>query len=86
MDATGIAAEKQSAQMTYKGYTGYMPMVGHLAENGLIGGDEFREGNESPGAGNLAFVKYCERQLPQGKPLVESSPAGARAVCRDSSP
>jgi hypothetical protein len=67
MDATGIEAEKQSAQMTYKGYTGYMPMVGHLAENGLILGDEFREGNASPGAGNLAFIKYCERQLPPGK-------------------
>ena len=67
IDATGIEAQKQSAQMTYKGYTGYMPMVGHLAENGLIVGDEFREGNASPGAGNLAFIKYCQRQLPEGK-------------------
>lgn len=67
IDATGIEAEKQTAQMTYKGYTGYMPMVGHLAENGLIVGDEFREGNESPGAGNLVFIKYCKRQLPKGK-------------------
>jgi len=69
MDATGIEAEKQSALMTYKGYTGYMPMVGHLAENGLVVGDEFREGNESPGAGNLAFIKYCKRQMPKGKRL-----------------
>jgi hypothetical protein len=67
IDATGIEAEKQCAQMTYKGYTGYMPMVGHLAENGLIVGDEFREGNASPGAGNLEFIKYCKRQLPGGK-------------------
>lgn len=67
IDATGIEAQKQSAKMTYKGYTGYMPMVGHLSENGLIVGDEFRQGNESPGAGNLAFVKYCEQQLPCGK-------------------
>jgi hypothetical protein len=67
MDATGIEAEKQSALMTYKGYTGYMPMVGHLAENGLILGDEFREGNASPGARNLEFIKYCEQQLPRGK-------------------
>ena len=42
--------EKKSARITYKGYTGYMPMVGHLAENGLIIGDEFREGNEAPAA------------------------------------
>jgi hypothetical protein len=69
IDATGIEAEKALAQMTYKGYQGYMPMVGHLAENGLILGDEFREGNESPGGGNLEFIKYCERQLPKGKKI-----------------
>jgi hypothetical protein len=67
IDATGIEAEKDTAKMTYKGYTGYMPMVGHLAQNGLIIGDEFREGNDSPGARNLEFIKYCEQQLPKGK-------------------
>jgi hypothetical protein len=41
--------------------------VGHLAENGLIVGDEFREGNESPGSRNLEFIKYCTRQLPKRK-------------------
>lgn len=61
IDATGIEAEKASVKMTYKGYQGYMPMVGHLAENGLILGDEFREGNESPGSRNLEFIKHCER-------------------------
>ena len=69
IDATGIEAEKESAKMTYKGFTGYMPMVGHLAENGLIVGDEFREGNDSPGSRNLKFLKYCERQLPKGKKI-----------------
>ena len=64
IDATGIEAEKQEAKWTYKGYKGYMPMVGHLAENGLIVGDEFREGNESPSARNLEFIKYCQAQLP----------------------
>lgn len=67
IDATGIEAEKEMAKMTYKGYRGYMPMVGHLAENGLIVGDEFREGNDSPGSRNLEFVRYCERQLPRGQ-------------------
>jgi hypothetical protein len=70
IDATGIEAEKESAKMTYKGYTGYMPMVGHLAENGLVVGDEFREGNDSPGSRNLAFLKYCERQMPKGKKIL----------------
>lgn len=67
MDATGIEAEKELAQRTYKGYRGYMPMVGHLGENGLVVGEEFREGNDSPGARNLEFLKYCERQMPKGK-------------------
>ena len=67
MDATGIEAWKESARMTYKGYRGYMPMVGHIAENGLVVGDEFRHGNESPSVRNLSFLKYCERQLPTGK-------------------
>ena len=67
MDATGILAQKESAAMTYKGYPGYMPMVGNLAENGLVVGDEFREGNESPGSRNLEFVKYCIEQMPGGK-------------------
>jgi len=69
IDATGIESEKEAAKMTYKGYTGYMPMVGHLAENGLVVGDEFREGNDSPGARNLEFLKYCERQMPKGKKI-----------------
>lgn len=67
IDATGIEAEKRSAKMTYKGFKGYMPIVGHLAENGLIVGEEFRDGNESPGARNLEFLKHCQRQMPKGK-------------------
>jgi hypothetical protein len=69
IDATGIESEKELAKMTYKGHTGYLPMVGHLAENGLIVGDEFREGNDSPGSRNLQFLKYCERQMPKGKKI-----------------
>ena len=69
IDATGIMSEKESAKMTYKGFKGYMPMVGHIAENGLVIGDEFREGNASPSGRNLEFIKYCRRQLPKGKKL-----------------
>ncbi len=69
IDATGIEAEKDTARMTYKGYLGYMPIGGHLAENGLIIGDEFREGNASHAARNLEFIKYCEQQLPKGKSI-----------------
>ena len=67
IDATQIVAEKQTAARTYKGERGYMPIVGHLAENGLIVGDEFRAGNDSPSARNLEFIAYCAAQLPRGK-------------------
>lgn len=82
IDATGIMAEKESAKMTYKGFKGYMPMVGHIAENGLVIGDEFREGNTSPNGRNLEFIKYCRRQLPKGKELksIRIDSAGYQAV------
>jgi len=85
MDATGIEAWKESARMTYKGYRGYMPIVGHLAENGLIVGDEFRHGNEAPSHRNLAFLKYCERQLPVGKRIgaLRADSAAYQAVIID---
>jgi hypothetical protein len=67
IDATGIEAEKQTAKMTYKGFKGYMPIVGHLAENGFVVGDEFRDGNVAPATRNLAFIKHCVRQMPKGK-------------------
>lgn len=69
IDATGIVAEKESAKMTYKGFKGYMPIVGHIAENGLALGDEFREGNDAPAARNLEFIKHCKRQMPKGKKI-----------------
>jgi hypothetical protein len=62
-------AEKESAKMTCKGFTGYMPIVGHIAENGLVLGDEFREGNMAPAARNLEFIKHCIRQMPTGKKI-----------------
>ncbi len=67
MDVKGILAEKESAKMTYKGFKGYMPVVGHIGENGLVLGDEFREGNVPPAARNIEFLKYCEMQMPKGR-------------------
>jgi hypothetical protein len=69
IDATGIIAEKESAKMTYKGYKGYMPIVGHIAENGLVLGDEFREGNIAPATRNFEFLKHCISQMPKGKTI-----------------
>ena len=67
IDATQIVAEKREARYTYKGEKGYMPMVGHIAETGLVIGDEFREGNAAPAAGNLEFLQVCEGAMPKGK-------------------
>jgi hypothetical protein len=70
IDATQIVAEKREARYTYKGEKGYMPMVGHIAENSLVIDHEFREGNAAPAAGNLEFLKTCERNMPKGKRIV----------------
>jgi hypothetical protein len=70
IDATQIVAEKEAAKWTYKGEKGYMPLVGTLAENGLIVGEAFRDGNAAPAAGNLELIRYCEQQMPEGKRIV----------------
>ena len=69
IDATQIVAEKREAHYTYKGEKGYMPMVGHIAELGLVVGHEFREGNAAPAARNLEFMQACERNMPKGKKI-----------------
>jgi|SRR3990172_3640911 len=69
LDATAIEANKREAQMTYKGFKGYMPLEGYLAENGLKIYEEFREGNESPSKGLLEALKECQRRMPQGKKI-----------------
>lgn len=65
-DASQIVAEKQAAQFTYQGEQGYMPMIGHLAEAGMVIHDEFREGNIAPATENLEFIKACEARMPRG--------------------
>jgi hypothetical protein len=55
--------------MTYKGYPGYYPILGHLAENGLVVAHEFREGNDSPHARNLEFYRACKAAMPAGKKI-----------------
>jgi hypothetical protein len=82
LDASQIVAEKREARRTYKGERGYMPLVGHLAENGLVVGHEFREGNASPQAGNREFIEACAREMPYGKRIarVRSDSAAYQAA------
>jgi hypothetical protein len=43
-----------------------MPMIGHLAEAGVVIYNEFREGNIAPATQNLEFIQACEARLPKG--------------------
>lgn len=67
IDALGIEADKALAEWTYKHHKGYMPVAGHLAENGLVVAHEFREGNVSPNTRNLEFYELCKKAMPAGK-------------------
>ena len=75
VDATEIEAEKQEAKWTYHQVQGYMPLVGYV--HGLCVGQEFREGNVSPGAGLLRFAQKCEAALPEGKRIYFRSDSAA---------
>ncbi len=75
VDATEIEAEKQEAQWTYHHVQGYMPLVGYV--NGVCVGQEFRDGNESPGAGILPFAQKCAAALPEGKRIYFRSDSAA---------
>jgi len=75
VDATEIEADKQDAQWTYHHVQGYMPLVGY--GDGVCVGHEFREGNESPGAGILEFAQSCEEALPAGKRVYFRSDSAA---------
>ena len=65
-DASQIVAEKEAAHFTYKCEQDYMPMIGHLAEAGVVIHDEFREGNIAPATDNLGFIQACEARMPKG--------------------
>jgi len=66
-DAMQVESWKREALFTYQGVKGYMPMLGFLFETGVCLYDEFREGNCSPGSGQLEFYQACKRRIPKGK-------------------
>ena len=67
IDAMQVEGEKHDAHFTYQGVKGYMPMLGYLFEPGICLLEQFREGNESPGAGHVAFYFQCVERMPAGK-------------------
>ena len=67
VDATFVAGEKRDAHWSYLKEKGYMPMLGFLYEPGICLHEEFREGNEAPAAGQLAFYEACKKRVTAGK-------------------
>lgn len=63
-DATIIESHKQTALPHYKHGRGYQPVAVVWAEQDLIVGDEFRDGNVPAGKDNLRLIQHAFRTLP----------------------
>jgi hypothetical protein len=63
-DASLFASGVRTAQMSYTGERGWMPMLCFWAELDVVLHDEFRHGNVSPGSDALDFLKQGVSQLP----------------------
>lgn len=64
-DASLFVSGGRNARMSYKGERGYMPMLAFWEELGAVVHDDFRNGNESPAARALSFLKETVAQLPK---------------------
>jgi len=63
-DGTIIEAHKRDARVAYEGTKGYQPLVTVWAEQDLIVGDEFRDGNVPGGKDPLTSVRRAFAALP----------------------
>lgn len=66
IDSSIIESDKEAARMTYKGVTGYNPLLAWLAGPDVFLGGVFRNGNASPQTHILSLLKYCHRRLGPG--------------------
>jgi hypothetical protein len=64
-DTTIVFSNKQEALGTYKGGIGYAPVLGTIAELGLVLHDEFRDGNVPASFEVTAFFKKCLQAIPK---------------------
>ena len=71
VDATEIEGEKQEAAWTYHHVQGYMPLVGYV--DGVCVGHEFREGNQSPGAGILSSRRVVRRRCRRRREFISAA-------------
>lgn len=63
-DGTIIEAHKRDARVAYEGTKGYQPLVAVWAEQDLIVGDEFRDGNVPGGKDPLTSVRRAFAVVP----------------------
>lgn len=71
-DATLIVSEKGDAEKSYKGFTGYHPMLGFLSDgegNPICSYVKFRHGNASPQVDILESLQHTETLLRQGQQI-----------------
>ena len=64
-DATIQESHKQQAQAHYKGGRGYQPSCVYWAEQDLVIGDEYRDGNVPAGMDNLPLIRRAFKALPE---------------------
>ncbi len=76
IDATIIQSEKGDSEKTYKGIYGYQPLLGIIAENGMVVGSDFREGNASPQSGLVELIEQCRTNYSQEIKIIRSDSAG----------
>jgi hypothetical protein len=76
IDSTIIKADKGDGEMSYKGITGYHPLIGFTTGNSICSGSKFRYGNESAAAGLLDFTKECLENLGKGIKIIRIDSAG----------
>ena len=69
IDSSLIESHKKAAQMSYKGFPGYNPVLAWLAEPDVFLGGVFRDGNASPQCNLTSLLRYCDRRLPNGVEL-----------------
>lgn len=76
-DATAVFCHKEEALGTYKGGIGYMPVIGSIAELGIVIGDEFRDGNVPPAYRVKGFFQACLKAIPSSVVKVRTRLDGA---------
>lgn len=67
VDSTLIEGEKREAEMTYKGFKGYHPLLAGLKEMPLLIHWQFREGGASAGSEAVEFLKQSIKVIPDSK-------------------